>query len=318
VGLKPMSCEQVQAGDDSTWVWSQVHDLTAQVTALREQLAESQASVDVLTSQLSAAEAAAAAQKALGSDGDLLEQRTKEVDQLREDLAAAEQEGAEHHKSVSLLRSQLAELQTALANEQMRQEEGARAVAESCARERALEEELTDVRADLVKAQRSLVAKAEASEKLTAPASDVAARALVELRQGVANLFAFSVAHNVAQAAAASNDEWLLREVKSVVVDLQHSSGVGGGKENVASEAMQALQRDLEVMQDQKQWAEKARIDARIEIEQLYDKLDDETEAREKADATCEELRKKLQDATSTHDDLQKQLQICRQCALRF
>jgi septation ring formation regulator EzrA len=50
-----------------------------------------------------------------------------------------------------------------------------------------------------------------------------------------------------------------------------------------------------------------------VEIEQLYDKLDGEAEAREKAAITCEELKRKLQIVTSTRDDLQNQLHLCNE-----
>lgn len=299
---------QAQAGDDSTWVWSQVHDLTAQVAALREQLAQSHASVEDLKSQLALAEAAGAPGKSTERDEDN-QQLQLELAELQGDLAEAVRARDELSGRVSALQGQLAELQTALANEQARQEEGACAAADSHARERALEEELASVRGDLVEAQRSLVAAAEAPEELAGAVSDVVVRALIALRQGVAD--AFSTSHGVSQAAAASNDEWLLSEVATAVADMQRSSSGEG-----ASDVIAAMQQDLEIMNNERETAQKSALEAEVEIAQFCDKLDKETEAREKAAATCEELRKQLQSATSTRDDLRTQLQLCRECAL--
>ena len=287
---------QEQTGD-STWVWSQVHDLSAQVSSLREQLAQSLLSVEDLKSKLAFAEAAGTPDTSTDTN-EVQQQLHAEVCALREDLEAAERARDEHSARTSTLQTQLDELRTALANEQMRQEEGARAAAESHARERGLEEELAAVRGDLVETQRSLVAAAEAPEDLAGAMSDVAVRALSTLRQGVADVFSSN--DTVGKAAASCNDEWLLGAVRAAVAGLQHSSSGGG----TSDRKLAVLQQDLEIMNSQRLRAEKSALDAEVEIGQLCDKFDMATEAREQAEATCEELRSNLQ--------------LCRECVPHF
>ena len=141
--------------------------------------------------------------------------------------------------------------------------------------------------------QRSLVAAAQAPEDLAGAVSDVAVRALGALRQGVAH--AFSSNATVEQAAAACNDEWLLSAVSQAVADLQRSGGGGGSGEGSSDSKLAALQEELEYTISQKIRAEKTVLDSEVEIGQLCDRVDTEKEAREQAEAACEELRKHLQ-----------------------
>lgn len=284
-----------------------MHDLTAQVTTLREQLAQSHTSAQDLKAQLSAAHAEAAAARQLG-DAEAHHQQQLEIQGLRQDLESAERTRDEQDGRVLSFQAQIGELQTAVANEQQRQQEGARAVEEAHARERALEEELAIVRGDLVEAQRSLVAAAQSPEELAGALSDVAGRALDALRSGVAE--AFQASKGVAQAAAASNDEWLLQEVAAAISQMQrHSEGGESQLDEVA-----ALRHDMEILESRRKRAEEAALEAEIENEKFYDQLETETETRKKAEESCEELRKKLLRATADADDLRTKLKWCREC----